>query len=139
MAKARTLIGAAYWASYFINGDDLGLTDDERKLADAWLDNELEQGELIVSCGDEPYFSWSYDLYTGAPYRGGDLLEYVVCANDPSRPSILPRAPRPHSRGLGDAPRRSQAHSEPLGDRQRRPPWLPSLGAASHPQSNRRF
>jgi hypothetical protein len=26
-------------------------------------------------CG-EPYFTWHYNLYTGAPYRGGDVVDY---------------------------------------------------------------
>lgn len=74
----RTITGAAYWASYIINGDDSGLEPDEKALCDAWLARELEEGERVVSCGDESRFSWSYDLYTGTDAAGGDLLEYVV-------------------------------------------------------------
>lgn len=77
MAETRTAIGAAYWASYLINGDSSGLTDDEIKLCDAWCERELAPVEQVCDCG-EPYFSWSYGLYTGADCRGGDLVEYTV-------------------------------------------------------------
>ena len=70
-------IGAACWASYLINGDASGLTDEERKLADAWCDRELGPDDAIVDCG-EPYFTNHYALYTGAAYRGGDVVDYRV-------------------------------------------------------------
>ena len=73
----RKVIGAAYWASYLINGDASGLEDYEQAECDAWLKRELERNEDIVDCG-EPYFSWSYGFYTGAPVRGGELVEYTV-------------------------------------------------------------
>src|SRR6516164_645985 len=66
-------IGAACWASYLINGDASGLSDDERALADAWCDRELGPNDAIVDCG-EPYFTNHYDLYTGAGYRAGDVV-----------------------------------------------------------------
>lgn len=79
MSKARTIIGAAYWASYLINGDDSGLEPHEVALCDAWQDRELADAESIVSCGDEAYFSWHYDMHTGdCSVRGGDVLEYTV-------------------------------------------------------------
>jgi hypothetical protein len=67
--------GAACWASCLINGDASGLTDDERKLADAWCERELGPNDAIVDCG-EPYFTWHYELYTGAEFRGGDVVDY---------------------------------------------------------------
>jgi hypothetical protein len=70
-------IGAACWASYLINGDASGLSDEERALADAWCERELGPNAAIVDCG-EPYFTWHYDLHTGAPYRGGDVVDYRV-------------------------------------------------------------
>ncbi len=69
--------GAACWASYLINGDASGLSDEERKLADAWCERELGPNDAIVDC-DEPYFTWSYRLYTGAPFSGGDVVDYRV-------------------------------------------------------------
>jgi hypothetical protein len=51
--------GLAYYASYYINGDASGLTDDEIADADAWLasvqPSEPEQHAEIVGCGDESY------------------------------------------------------------------------------------
>jgi hypothetical protein len=70
-------IGAACWASYLINGDASGLTDEEREHADAWCERELGPNDAIVDCG-EPYFTNHYALYTGASYRGGDVVEYRV-------------------------------------------------------------
>ena len=52
-------IGAACWASYLINGDASGLSDDERQLADAWCERELGPDDAIVDCG-EPYFTNHY-------------------------------------------------------------------------------
>lgn len=73
----RTVPGAAYWASYFINGDASGLEDREIKLADAWAKRELADGEDIVDVG-EPYFSWSYGWHTGETVSGGDLADYTL-------------------------------------------------------------
>ena len=78
MSETRTVTGAAYWASYLINGDSSGLEPAEKALCDAWLARELEPGEDVVSCDDESRFSWSYGLYTGADCAGGDLLDYTV-------------------------------------------------------------
>jgi len=78
MATTRTITGSAYWASYLINGDSSGMTDAEIALCDAWEARELEEGETIVSCDDEARFTWSYDLHTGADYKGGDVLDYTV-------------------------------------------------------------
>jgi hypothetical protein len=72
-----TAIGAACWASYLINGDASGLSDEERALADEWYVREVGPNAAIVDCG-EPYFTWHYDLFTGASYRGGDVVEYRV-------------------------------------------------------------
>ena len=69
--------GAACWASYFINGDASGLSDEERNLADAWCERELGPNDAIVDCG-EPWFTWCFNLYTGAPERGGDVVDYRV-------------------------------------------------------------
>jgi hypothetical protein len=74
-------IGAACWASYLINDDASGLSDEERALADEWYERELGPNDAIVDCG-EPYFTWHYDLYTGTSYRGGDVVEYRVLAHD---------------------------------------------------------
>jgi hypothetical protein len=68
--------GPACWASYFINGDASGLTDEEVAQADAWL--HREEVINVVDCG-EPHFSWSMCFY--APEMnctGGDVVEYTV-------------------------------------------------------------
>jgi hypothetical protein len=70
------LIGAAHWASYLINGDASGLTDEEIALADKWLvANEVLD---VVDCDEEPRFTWNYDLHTGDKFRGGSVVEYTV-------------------------------------------------------------
>jgi hypothetical protein len=75
--ESKIVRGAAHWASYLINGDASGLTELERIQADAWCDRELEDGEQVVDCG-EPYFSWSFGMYTGIPVKGGDLVDYTI-------------------------------------------------------------
>jgi hypothetical protein len=75
--ETKVVKGAAHWASYLINGDASGLSELERIQADAWCDRELEDGEQIVDCG-EPFFSWSFGLYTGCAASGGDLVEYSI-------------------------------------------------------------
>ena len=75
--EVKTVKGAAHWASYLINGDASGMTDLEVAQADAWYDREVEDGEQVVDCG-EPYFSWSFGMYTGIPVRGGDLVDYTI-------------------------------------------------------------
>jgi hypothetical protein len=37
MTKFDTITGAAYWASYLINGDASGMADRELALANHWL------------------------------------------------------------------------------------------------------
>jgi hypothetical protein len=60
-------LGSAYWASYLINGDASGMTDEEIALAETWLERV---GGDVVDCG-EPFFSWSYGLHTGTQCAGG--------------------------------------------------------------------
>lgn len=72
-----TMPASAYWASYLVNSDASGLTDEELALADAWLTRQgLETADFWFV--EEPYFSWSYGLHTGAECAGGDLLDYQV-------------------------------------------------------------
>lgn len=75
--KLQTVKASAYWASYLINNDASGLSDEELALADAWLAiNGFEHAEFVdVS---EPFFSWFYGFHTGANCQGGDLAEYQV-------------------------------------------------------------
>ena len=76
--KTFKVIGAAYWASYFINGDASGLEEREITLAHEWAARELGPSDHIVDCG-EPYFSWHYTLHTGdAASQGGDVCEYTI-------------------------------------------------------------
>ena len=65
-------IYTATGASYLVNGDASGLSDEERSLADAWCERELGPNDAIVDCS-EPYFTRFYRLYTHEPYCGGDV------------------------------------------------------------------
>ena len=60
----------AAWASYLINGDASGITEDERKRAD-----EYTRGLDVIDCEDEAHFTWSFDLY-GGECAGGEVLRY---------------------------------------------------------------
>lgn len=77
-ATIRTIDGAECWASYLINGDCSGLTEEERAACDNWLAIELAEGETIVDCADEGRFTWSYDLHTHTGIKGGNVLAYTV-------------------------------------------------------------
>lgn len=76
--------GAACWACYLINGDESGIEQREVALCDAW------QARLAPAyvCGiasdesgetEEPWFTWSYGLYTGDDCSGGNCLTYMLC------------------------------------------------------------
>ena len=74
-------VGSAYWASYLINGDATGLTDEEEALCDAW--QALQAPAFVVGTlnDEEPWFSWSYGMYTGSSYSGGNCLTYTLHAH----------------------------------------------------------
>ena len=76
--EAFKLKGAACWASYLINGDASGLTPAEKVAADAWLTREGIKRRDVVDCAAEAHFSWAFDLWTGLPSHGGDVLEYTI-------------------------------------------------------------
>jgi hypothetical protein len=77
MVEFTQIKGAAYWASYLINGDASGLTPREVALANNWLD--VNQIVNVVDCSHDSHFTWNYDLHTGdVMARGGDVLDYTV-------------------------------------------------------------
>lgn len=61
----------AYWASYLINGDSSGISDEEKSQADEWL--KEKQLPAPASCSDESWFAWRND----AANLGGDVMEFV--------------------------------------------------------------
>lgn len=71
-----TVIGAAIWAPYLINGDESGLDATELELIDSWLiRRNLARCDFVdVS---EPHFSWAYGWYTGDSIPGGEIAEYT--------------------------------------------------------------
>jgi hypothetical protein len=77
-----TITAPAYWASYLVNGDDSGITPEEKARADAWL---ARQGVDVVDVergadGEavESRFTWSYRIHDPlADCSGGDVLNYV--------------------------------------------------------------
>ena len=79
----------AYWASYLINGDASGISDEDRAACDAF--HKARNLPAPVSCGDEgrnpetgesgePWFAWHNDAGT----LGGDVIDFVY---------LLPRTP----------------------------------------------
>ena len=61
----------AHWASYLINGDHSGISEEEKSACDHWL--ESQGSPNIVDVG-EPYFTWHND----ANSSGGDVCDYVA-------------------------------------------------------------
>ncbi|USM11457.1 hypothetical protein vBCbaSRXM_12 [Citromicrobium phage vB_CbaS-RXM] len=77
-------IGAAHWASYLVNGDDSGLDEREKRLADKWADS-LDPAYVVDVKRDEsgeaeePWFSWKYGWHTGdSQSEGGNCLTYIT-------------------------------------------------------------
>lgn len=60
-----------FWASYLVNGDASGLSDNEQEEIDAFLKNE--NVGFCLTCSEEPFFAWRHD---GGPL-GATCLEYV--------------------------------------------------------------
>lgn len=74
--KSDIVTGPAYWASYLVNNDSSGLSEDEKKSADKWRE-KLKPWVVVSTDGDE-YYSNRYDLHSGTDVRGGDVIDYVV-------------------------------------------------------------
>lgn len=66
-----------YWASYLINDDASGITEEDRKQADLFID----KNELPSPCGvsEETHFSKYNDANTGL---GGEVAEYTFLIAD---------------------------------------------------------
>ncbi len=71
------IIAPSFWASYLINGDASGMSESERKVCDAWLDQET-LGNPPVSCEDYG-FCHSHGASWFFPY-GADCQEYTFLA-----------------------------------------------------------
>lgn len=65
----------AHWASYLINGDASGMTDDEQAECDQWLTGL--DGWSVVSCSDEQFFGRFHFAVEGKTL-GCDLLTYSL-------------------------------------------------------------
>ena len=74
----------ACWASALVNRDRSGLTDNEERELNAALERWQAKGWRVVDVkrnedgeGEEPRFTWYYDMYGGTA-RGGDVIDYVI-------------------------------------------------------------
>lgn len=82
-----TVLGPAFAASYFINGDSSGLSDEELRVSDEWL-ARVSKGLRdfgLVGCG-EPFFSWSFGSVVCDEFLtqyGGELVEYEYLFESP--------------------------------------------------------
>lgn len=83
------LIGAACWASALINGDYSGLDESETAALNQWLAIELNGDrrrvldikravDAVDNESEDPWFSWSFGLFTHSDTRGGELLTYIA-------------------------------------------------------------
>ncbi len=94
--ETDTVTLPACWASALINGDEssFSLDDDggdaEIAAIDAALAPLTAEGWFVVDVArdeetgesQEPWFTWSYDLYGGTA-KGGEVLDYVIMRNIP--------------------------------------------------------
>jgi hypothetical protein len=62
------------WASYLINGDASGLSDEEEALCDEWVESVGAIGP--VDCSEEPEFRWTHDAFNVMPL-GATCLTYT--------------------------------------------------------------
>ena len=67
-----TYILPVYWASYLINADDSGLSEDELDVINEWLIQENNPDFVDVS--EDSWFSWHNDVNL----VGGDVAEYTA-------------------------------------------------------------
>lgn len=77
--QIETFTLPAAWASFLINGDASGLTDDEVAEIDAMFDETVKQGYIrfeVLSCNDEPYLTLDVDFLSRGPMR--EVLAYQV-------------------------------------------------------------
>jgi len=72
--------GVAHWASYFINGDDSGLDECDKRLADIWLSSIAPYYPVSTVEGSER-FTWSGTLY-GADCSGVTVCTYICYSGE---------------------------------------------------------
>lgn len=73
--KTQSFILPAYWASYLINGDASGISDDDKACCDRFI--ESRKLGAALACSDESWFSHTNDSGNGL---AGDVLEYTFPA-----------------------------------------------------------
>lgn len=69
----------SYWASYFINGDNSGMEDEEIKAADAFIESIGLGGP--VDAKDEEEYSSRHDAWAYWPYSGSTAT-YVFLSKE---------------------------------------------------------
>jgi hypothetical protein len=76
---AKTFTAPAHWASALINGDRSGMTDEDERELDEYLEANPEHG-LPVSCSDYPEFEFWGECF--AVQTLTETLEYTYLANE---------------------------------------------------------
>jgi hypothetical protein len=74
--ESDTITGPSYWASYLINGDDSGLSPEEKAQCDAWQ-KSIEPWYVVGMEDDTERFTWQYRLH-GGETAGGSVVDYIV-------------------------------------------------------------
>jgi hypothetical protein len=92
--ESDVITGPAHWAIALIGGDESGLEADEAAKLNAWCEQIKPWYVVGIVEDQEPYFTWSYDLY-GGDAKGGDVIDYIV------HKWHHPNAPDPNSRERG--------------------------------------
>lgn len=63
----------AYYASAIINDDYTGLNDEEEKILNNFLKNEIRGTLTLENMEQEPFFSWYNDITN----LGSDVLDFI--------------------------------------------------------------
>tara|TARA_R100000306_G_C4302778_1_gene105977 strand:+ start:162 stop:446 length:285 start_codon:yes stop_codon:yes gene_type:complete len=77
--KTTVITAPSIWASYLINGDSSGITEQDKIDADRYL-KDVDIVDVVRDDDGEgmnPYFTWQYQLH-GGDYEGGEVLDYVA-------------------------------------------------------------
>ena len=77
--QIETFTLPAHWASFLINGDQSGLSDDYVAEIDAMYDETVTRGYIrfeVLSCSEETYFTRYVDF--DAARKLTEVLEYQV-------------------------------------------------------------
>lgn len=78
MLRIEKRTGPSVWSSYLVNGDASGLTREEIRQADAWIEREGVLQVVSIAEDEEERFTWAYQVYNPmSKFTGGSVIDYL--------------------------------------------------------------